>query len=67
MLGSVQGAFKVPTLHFSGLRLFFDSFAHLLIPLTPVLRNWIPFKRLLPSEYQVLVDSLRGSIRRAPS
>ena len=37
MLGSVQGAFKVTTLHFSGFGFIHDSFAHLLIPLTLVL------------------------------
>ena len=67
MLGSMQGAFEVTTLHFSGLGFILDSFAYLLTPLTPVLRNWIPFKRLSFSEYSVLIVSLRGSIRRAPS
>lgn len=42
MLGSVQGAFKVPTLHFSGLGFILDSFACLLIPLTPVLEELDP-------------------------
>jgi hypothetical protein len=37
MLGSLQGAFEVTTLHFSGFGLVHDSFASLLIPLTLVL------------------------------
>ncbi len=51
MLGSLQGAFKVTTLHFSGFGLVHDSFASLLIPLTLVLCIYasgkLPFKRII--------------------
>lgn len=49
MLGSLQGAFKVTTLHFSGFGFIHDSLASLLTPLTRVLRFIVghdPFKRL---------------------
>lgn len=71
MLGSLQGAFKVTTLHFSGFGLVHDSFASLLIPLTLVLRFMrrasSRLKDVLHGEYKVLIVSLRGSIRRTRS
>ncbi len=71
MLGSVQGAFKVPTVHLSGFGFIHDSFACLLIPLTRILRTCssdsIPFKELLGGDYTVVVGTLRGSTMRAPS
>ena len=56
MLGSLQGAFEVTTLHFSGFGLVHDSFASLLIPLTLVLVVYCPGKLPFKDYFSVTIQ-----------